>query len=314
MFNSTHTLVGFAIARTGAGKWTRHATATAVIASNLPDIDSIAGLWGTAAYLNHHRGITHALIGVPILALVLSAVMYLFSGNFGRTYTIALIAMATHPALDYLNPYGLRPLLPWSGRWYYGDAVFIIDPYLDFVLLIGILAGRVMPNRKRIAAWSCLIIAIAYIAARIELHRMAASKVEAIVAQDWTIEKLAVLPQMLDPWRWEVMVQTNTETAKFSVHALRRPAVPPDAFIRMHRSPPSDIITRAASTPSAVALLRFARFPVARVEKLGTAYRVTFIDFRFYREEAHTALASEVTLDPSMQVINESVSFVNKIN
>src|SRR5881396_529045 len=62
MFNSTHTLVGFAIARTGAGKWTRHATATAVIASNLPDIDSIAGLWGTAAYLNHHRGITHALI------------------------------------------------------------------------------------------------------------------------------------------------------------------------------------------------------------------------------------------------------------
>ena len=43
MFNSTHTFVGLAIARTGAEKWVPHATITAVIASNLPDIDIAAG-------------------------------------------------------------------------------------------------------------------------------------------------------------------------------------------------------------------------------------------------------------------------------
>ena len=99
MFNSTHTFVGLAIARTAPEKWVRNATATAVIASNLPDIDSIAGLWGTAAYLDHHRGITHSLIGVPLLALLLSSVIYFFSGKFGKTYAIAVIAMATHPVL-----------------------------------------------------------------------------------------------------------------------------------------------------------------------------------------------------------------------
>src|SRR5262249_36492508 len=151
------TFVGFAIARSGPEKWVRQATLTAVIASNLPDIDSVAGVWGTAAYLDHHRGITHALVGVPVLALLLSAVMYLFSGNFDRTYAIALAAMATHPALDYLNPYGLRPFLPFSRTWFYVDAVDIIDPYLDLVLLTGILAGALMPNRKRIAAWFCLV-------------------------------------------------------------------------------------------------------------------------------------------------------------
>src|SRR5437867_12265765 len=51
MFNSTHTFVGLAIAKTGAEKSVRYATATAVIASNLPDIDRIAGLWGTATTL-----------------------------------------------------------------------------------------------------------------------------------------------------------------------------------------------------------------------------------------------------------------------
>src|SRR5690349_21979895 len=137
MFNTTHTFVGLAIARTGAAKWAPHAAVTAVIASNFPDIDSIAGFWGTASYLDHHRGITHSLIGVPILSLLLSLVMYFFSGNFVRTYAVALIAMVTHPALDYLNPYGVRPFLPMNGTWYYGDTLFIFDPYLDAALLIG---------------------------------------------------------------------------------------------------------------------------------------------------------------------------------
>ena len=78
MFNTTHTFVGIAIARAGTEKWARNAMITAVLASNFPDIDSITGLWGTAAYLDHHRGITHSLIGVPIFALILSGVIYLF--------------------------------------------------------------------------------------------------------------------------------------------------------------------------------------------------------------------------------------------
>src|SRR5262245_43623345 len=102
MFNSTHTFVGLAFARTGIEKWVPYATATVVIASNLPDIDSVAGFWGTAVYLDHHRGITHSLTGVPILAFLLAAVMYFFSERFWRTYTVALIAMVTHPALDLL--------------------------------------------------------------------------------------------------------------------------------------------------------------------------------------------------------------------
>ena len=44
MFNSTHTLVAVAIARTGADEWVPYAAATAVIASNLPDIEIVSGL------------------------------------------------------------------------------------------------------------------------------------------------------------------------------------------------------------------------------------------------------------------------------
>jgi inner membrane protein len=36
--------------------------------------------------------------------------------------------------MDWTNNYGVRFLLPWDSRWFYGDLVFIIDPFLWFVL------------------------------------------------------------------------------------------------------------------------------------------------------------------------------------
>jgi len=46
----------------------------------------------------------------------------------------SLIASATHPLLDWTNNYGIRPWLPWSEKWSYGDLVFIVDPYLWVIL------------------------------------------------------------------------------------------------------------------------------------------------------------------------------------
>ena len=311
MFNSTHTFVAVAIARTGVGKWAPRAAVTAVIASNFPDIDSIAGLWGTAAYLDHHRGITHSLIGVPVFALLLSAVMYFFSEKFWPTYAIALVSMATHPALDYLNSYGLRPLLPWSRKWFYGDAVDIIDPYLDLLLLIGILAGVWSPRIKRGAAWMSLILAVLYIGARIELHAMALSNLKDQASQVSGVQTSAALPRMLTPQLWNGIIETNHSITQFPVYARRGPSPPGTRATQISRGPSGEVVERAANAPSAAALLRFARFPITRVEQLSSEYRVTFFDFRFYRQG--TALASEVTLDQSMHVVKDNLSFVQSI-
>jgi len=310
MFNSTHTFVALAIAGTGVGKWAPRAAVTAVIASNFPDIDSIAGLWGTGAYLDHHRGITHSLIGVPVFALLLSAVMYFFSGKFWPTYAVALISMGTHPALDYLNSYGVRPLLPWSRKWFYGDAVDIIDPYLDLLLLIGIVAGAWSPRIRGRAAWVSLILAVLYIGARVELHGLALSKLKNQASQISGVQTSAALPRMLTPQLWNGIIETDHSITQLPVHALRGPF--PDRMIRLSRGPSGEVVAHAANAPSAAALLRFARFPITRVEQLSSEYRVTFFDFRFYRQG--TALASEVTLDQSMHVVKDSLSFVQRID
>jgi inner membrane protein len=67
----------------------------------------------------------------------------------------SVIAAVTHPLMDWTNNYGVRPLLPWSGRWFYGDLVFIIDPYLW--LILGGAACLLTSNRRlKIAGWLIL--------------------------------------------------------------------------------------------------------------------------------------------------------------
>lgn len=310
MFNSTHTFIGFAIARTGLEEWVPYAAVTAVIAANLPDVEILSGLSGTATYLDNHRGITHTFIGVPLLALIFAGAMYYFSENFWKTYAVALVAMSTHPALDYLNTYGLRPFLPFDRMWYYGDLLFIFDPYIDGILLIGLAAGVFFDRSRRIAAWLSLILVVAYIGARVELRSLAAGQMEAFVAKTPMAEESAILPTMLNPFVWEGIVGTKTQWIKVDVHALDGVK---GEVARIERGAASDLVNRASGTESAASFLRFARFPAVRVEGMEFGYRVLFIDFRFYNEVGKTALGAEVFLDRSTRVTREDVSFAESV-
>jgi inner membrane protein len=147
MDNLTHSLVGLAAAKAGLERLSPGATAACVLAANAPDLDIVAVLGGKWFYLHHHRGITHSFIGTLALALFIPALLYGIDlimarlrkrpprVRFKGLLIASLIVSASHPLMDWTNNYGVRPFLPWSGNWYYGDLVFIIDPWLW--LLIG---------------------------------------------------------------------------------------------------------------------------------------------------------------------------------
>ena len=47
-------------------------------------------------------------------------------------------ATLSHPLLDYVTTYGTRLLEPLSHRWFYGDAIFIIDPWIWLMMILGL--------------------------------------------------------------------------------------------------------------------------------------------------------------------------------
>ncbi|HZJ43719.1 MAG TPA: metal-dependent hydrolase [Pyrinomonadaceae bacterium] len=151
MDNLTHSLVGLAAAKVGLEKLSPGATTICVLAANAPDVDVAILLFADRwTFLKEHRGITHAIVGTIFLAVLLPLLFYGVDYAISRfrnrrpnirlkgLFIASSIASITHPVLDWTNNYGMRFLLPWNERWFYGDFVFIVDPFLWLVLGISL--------------------------------------------------------------------------------------------------------------------------------------------------------------------------------
>ncbi|MCP4187017.1 MAG: metal-dependent hydrolase [Gammaproteobacteria bacterium] len=159
-----HTLVGAALAETGLKKVSRYATATILIGVNLPDIDGIAKFWGPDASLFFRRGWSHGILALVVLPLLLAGLIWLWnrwrngSTDDGQAFrpgwivSLAFLAVCTHPLLDWMNTYGVRLLMPFDERWFYGDTLFIIDPWIWLVLAAGVFLTRQV-NYGELAFW-----------------------------------------------------------------------------------------------------------------------------------------------------------------
>ncbi len=117
------------------------ALAVMVIGGNLPDLDLIhTELAGTKLdYVLHHRGHSHTVVGALILSLVLFTAVRLWwryrkvepsAADVRFLVVLAVLAPLLHVGMDYTNSYGVHPFWPLDNRWYYGDAVFIVEPLL----------------------------------------------------------------------------------------------------------------------------------------------------------------------------------------
>ena len=121
MDNLTHSLTGLLLSRAGLNRFYPRATLVLIVSANIPDIDVLAIARGPLYYFEQHRGITHSLAALPVMAL-LSA---LVGCAFGRTmrgwlaaWGLAIIGVASHLLLDWTNIYGIRLLFPcccWAG-------------------------------------------------------------------------------------------------------------------------------------------------------------------------------------------------------
>jgi inner membrane protein len=143
----THSLVGLTSAKAGLERLSPSATIVCILAANAPDIDVVSGFFGGRwTLLHHHRGMTHSIVGTLALGFLIPSIFYLVDLLISRwrkcepriryrgLILASMVMVITHPIMDWTNNYGVRPLLPWSGKWFYGDLVFIVDPYLWLVL------------------------------------------------------------------------------------------------------------------------------------------------------------------------------------
>lgn len=299
MDNVCHTLVGLALAEAGLKRKTALGTATLLVGANLADLDALAYFAGPTAALGFRRGWTHGVLAVAVWPLVLAGLMLAWDRLVRRSrdpgavpadprwlLLLSLLAVASHPLLDFCNTYGVRLLMPFSGRWFYGDALFIVDPWILLVLAVGAMVSLVGSGRgaarPRAAAQAALAAVTAYIlvmgasnlAARREVSRAFQSRYGA-----WPVREM-VAPLPVTPLRRAVVVEVGDIYALGAFDWLGVPRYTPmtDALPKNDDRPE---VAEAIGTPAGRTYLGWARFPYFTVERSAAGPVVRMRDARY---------------------------------
>ena len=379
MDNLTHTLVGLTAAKAGLEKLSPGATALCLLAANSPDSDIIVLAFGDRwAFLQHHRGITHAIVGVIGLAIVLPLIVHFVDRLWSRfrnqpaktklkgLMLASFIVSATHPLLDWTNNYGIRFLLPWSQKWSYGDLVFIVDPYLwlilggasflltartkllqftwaalaavlTFLIVASPRAGN-LPNRQLIAVlWIVALVALIVLFVKDARERWGsriAFGAFALVLCYWSalgfaharavargsetaarlasangevVARLAAMPRLANPFRWDFVFETDRATYRFDVGIMGDNSTGDAVRYGKPEGELKQTLDAIAQQRPVRVFLGFARFPVAQLEDPGCTTRtlVQLADLR-YTEPGQSR--GSFTLDVPVDCPNEQLA------
>ena len=306
MDNLTHSLAGAVLGQMGLKKKTGLGMATLIIAANIPDIDAIAVLMGGHQHLAIRRGFTHGPIAMVVLPLVLTAIMIWFDRwqtgrgkrpearlplHKGWLLALAYIGTLSHPALDWLNSYGVRVLEPFSSTWIAGDSIFIIDIWIWITLIAGVWISRRREKKQsgnwQRPAWISFAAICAYIFANGAITGVAEARTTHWLKYTAYIEPDLVVANPLPVTFWKrAMLWRSEERYGQKDFDIFSPDVERYQKERGDRGTQNDFDHPAVAMageidPEARAYLFWTRMPVATVEDKGADYLVTLRDQRF---------------------------------
>ncbi len=292
MDNLCHTLAGAALGQAGLRRRSGLAMATLMIGANLPDIDAVTIFTGGSLALR--RGWTHGVLALAILPLLLVAVIMVWDrwvrhrgGRVpeqavrpGQLVLLSYIAVLSHPFLDWLNTYGIRLLMPFDDRWFYGDALFIIDPWMWLTLGLGVYLARRLSGRHpaRIALW----LSAFYLIGMIGSSAGGRAIVQRGLAAQGVAGQASVMvgPVPLNPFRRDVVVWDGEVYRFGTLRWEPLPALTMQAHT-IPRNAEHPLAVSAAEHPSAREFLVWSRYPFFVVEEEEDRLVVRVDDARY---------------------------------
>jgi inner membrane protein len=248
--------------------------------------------------------------------------------RWGLLFLYACLAGLSHILLDFTNNYGVRPFWPFSERWYSWDIVFIFEPVLFGILLLGLIVpsffslidqeigARPRGPRGRIAATLALLGVVLLWGLRDFEHRRAVSALAARTYQGADSLRVSAYPTMVDPFHWYGVVETRAFFALAPVDSLRPEVDPEDHLVIRYKPDETQVTLAAKKSYLGRVYLDWAQYPITETETLQppeSGYIVEFQDLRFVqlpsllssRGEPSRALSAGVQLDKNLRVVGD---------
>lgn len=185
------------------------------LAAAFPDADFVSRYFGSLSYLEHHRGITHSILMLPLWAVLLSVI---FSLLWRRRYAwqlflgVSAMSLLIHILADTITAYGTMVLAPFSDWRLSMPTTFIIDPYFTGIIVVALILAWIIKARGRRIAVAGLATLLTYIGVQGIWHHQATVIAEQNVkALGLKNASVSVLPQPLSPRHWKLILEAGQE-------------------------------------------------------------------------------------------------------
>lgn len=293
----THGLAGGLLGRAGLVRRAvgealeRRGVALVAACALAPDLDAVVELSSDPlAFLRHHRGFTHSLLGGALLAMLLAVAFRRFFPGVPRRRLLCLTVAGVylHVAMDLLTSYGTVLLFPFTSTRFTLDWMWTVDPTFTGILLGGLFGVWLLRRAPRRVARAGVLLAAGYVllCGGLQWFARHAVAAEARAQAIPGIRQVSAVPAPFFPLRWTGIVETDATWYRAHVDLsagatadIRFESVPKIAATAEGRT------LRAMSRGSVneqVELYRwFARFPVVEVERSREGDVVSFYDLRF---------------------------------
>lgn len=295
MDNLCHSLLGAALGNAGLARRTPLGMTTLVVANNLPDVDVAVFATDTLA-MSFRRGWTHGVPAQVMLPVLLTAGVVIGDRLFrkhatervkaGQILLLSYIGVLLHVFLDFLNSYGIRLLMPFSERWFYGDALYVVDPIMYVTLGLGwwVSARRIKkaaPNPFTPARLA-LATAAVYIVAMLGSNLVARREVRDGLTRAGRPEntRFMVTPVFANPFRREVIIDVGDRYEKGFLWFEPLPHFRPAGY-GVEKGLDLPQVQPVLRLPRAQAFLRWSRFPFVQVNPTEPHGGVWLNDYRY---------------------------------
>ncbi len=219
MDSVTHIIFGAVIGEALMGKKIGNkAMALGALAATIPDFDVVTAFFVDPLKANElHRGVTHSLLFISLLAPLLGWLFYKIFSKDGVGWkqwsAFMFIGLITHPLIDIQTAYGTQVFWPYPYKFTTNN-LFVADPFytlpLLFIFIIAI--GFKRSNHKRM--WfnrAALVVSTAYMAFTFVAQHLAYNHFEnELKRQSISYSRLESKPTALNAILWCAYVETDS--------------------------------------------------------------------------------------------------------
>jgi inner membrane protein len=315
------------------------ATAGAVFAGTIANIDWLSYYLGPSAYLTWNHTYLHSILAALVIPTILPAIplaaivarrkpapgdmgarQNLLGRLFPTAFLLLLCAALLHIAMDACQSCGAMLLWPFSAKRFAVDWLPGIDPWILTILILTIavpellhlvsseIGAKEKRPRGQTGAIIGLVMLLAYVGVRATLHSNILAMMNARTFHGETARRVSAFPESLSILTWHGVAETAGAINEIEVNVAAGSTFDPDTSLRIFKPADSPALDAARNTAVARRFLATAQIPKASVEKNETGYVVVLRDLGYAaRGETEREVAARIELDPNNKVRSEEL-------